>query len=85
MTKSTEAYIFAAQEQALTTNSMRSRIYREVGEDGEIVSGLCRVCGEKTETVAHIAGGVQSVDGGTRDSEARQGGIACPLGVVQKV
>ena len=57
MTKSTEAYIFAAQEQALGTRAVRSRIYREVGEDGEVVSGLCRICGEKMETVAHIAGG----------------------------
>lgn len=64
MTKSTEAYIFAAQEQALTTNSMRSMIYHEKGEDGEIVSGLCRVCGEKTETVAHIAGGCKVLMGG---------------------
>ena len=57
MTKNTEAYIFAAQEQALTTNSVRSRIHREVDDDGAAVSGMCRVCGEKMETVAHIAGG----------------------------
>ena len=57
MTKSTEAYLFAAQEQALNTCAVRSRIHHEVNEDGEVVSGLCRICGEKTETVAHIAGG----------------------------
>ena len=57
MTKSTEAYIFAAQEQALTTNSMRAKVYREVDGNGETVSALCRVCNAKTETVAHIAGG----------------------------
>lgn len=57
MTKSTEAYIFAAQEQALGTRAVRSKIYREEDDEGEIISGLCRVCGEKTETVAHIAGG----------------------------
>lgn len=57
MTKSTEAYIFAAQEQALGTRAVRSKIYREKDDEGEIISGLCRVCGGKTETVAHIAGG----------------------------
>ena len=64
MTKNTEAYLFAAQEQALNTNAMRSKIYREVGEDGEVVSALCRVCGLKTETVAHIAGGCGVLMGG---------------------
>lgn len=57
MTKSTEAYIFAAQEQALSTNSMRAKVYKEVGANGEIVSALCRICKAKVETVAHIAGG----------------------------
>jgi len=57
MTKSTEAYIFAAQEQALATNAKRAMVYREVDGNGEIVSALCRICGAKTETVAHIAGG----------------------------
>jgi hypothetical protein len=59
MTKSTEAYIFAAQEQALSTNSMRAKVYREVDDNGEAVSALCRVCKAKTETVAHIAGGCE--------------------------
>ena len=57
MTPSTEAYLFAAQEQAINTNAKRSRIYREVDKEGEVVSGMCRVCGEKLETVAHVAGG----------------------------
>ena len=57
MTKSTEAYLFAAQEQAISTNARRSNIYHEVDEAGEVVSGLCRVCGKKMETVFHIAGG----------------------------
>ncbi len=56
MTKSTEAYIFAAQEQALRTNAVRANIYREEDEDGTVVSGLCRLCKAKTETVAHIIG-----------------------------
>ena len=54
MTKSTEAYLFAAQEQALRTNSVRANIYREADEDGRVVSGLCRLCKKKNETVAHI-------------------------------
>ena len=57
MTKSTEAYIFAAQEQVLGTRAVRSKIYREQDEQGEVISGLCRVCGGKVETVAHLAGG----------------------------
>ena len=57
MTKSTEAYLFAAQEQALGTRAVRSKIHREEDETGQVVSGLCRVCGGKMETVAHIAGG----------------------------
>ena len=56
MTKSTEAYLVAAQEQALGTNSVRANIYREKDEDGLVVSGLCRLCKKKTETVAHIIG-----------------------------
>ena len=33
-TPSTEAYFFAAQEQAISTNAKRSLIYREVDKDG---------------------------------------------------
>ena len=64
MTKSTEAYLFAAQEQALKTNAMRSRIYHEVDEEGNAVSQMCRVCRQKTETVAHIAGGCSVLNEG---------------------
>ena len=64
MTKSTEAYIFAAQEQALTTNAMRGKVFREVDENGDRVSAMCRVCGEKTETVSHIVGGCKVLMGG---------------------
>ena len=56
MTKSTEAFLFAAQEQALRTNAVRGKIYREVDEDGIVVSGMCKLCKKKTETVAHIIG-----------------------------
>ena len=44
----TEATIFAAQEQALRTNYVKNRI------DGTIDNPLCRMCGEKGETVQHI-------------------------------
>ena len=56
MTKSTEAYLFAAQVQALRTNEVKAKIYREEDEDGEVVTALCRLCKAKTETVAHIIG-----------------------------
>ena len=57
ITPSTEAYLFAAQEQAINTNSKRHRIYKEKDENGDLVSGMCRVCGLKQETVAHVVGG----------------------------
>ena len=46
--KTTEAFIFAAQEQALSTNWLRSRI---IGDGG---NPLCRKCGKKVETVTHL-------------------------------
>ena len=38
----------AAQEQAIGTKSIRHRI------DKENISSLCRLCGERDETVAHL-------------------------------
>ena len=46
--KATEGTIMAAQEQATRTRSTRHRI------DKENVSPLCRLCGEREETVAHV-------------------------------
>ena len=46
--KATEGTIMAAQEQATRTRSIRHRI------DKENVSPLCRLCGEREETVAHV-------------------------------
>ena len=40
--------IIAAQEQALRTRNLRKVI------DKEKISGMCRMCGEREETVAHI-------------------------------
>ena len=50
LTPSTEAFVFAAQEQALGTRWLRNKVY------GEEVSAQCRVCGLKEETVMHLAG-----------------------------
>ena len=44
----TEALICAAQEQALRTNYIKCKI------DGTAESPLCRVCGEKGESVSHV-------------------------------
>ena len=44
----TEATIFAAQEQALRTNYVKNKI------DKTSESPLCRMCGERGETVQHI-------------------------------
>ena len=46
--RETESLMMAAQEQALNTNSVRKNIY------GMDVSELCRLCGERKETVTHI-------------------------------
>jgi hypothetical protein len=49
MAKSTEAFLFAAQEQALRTRLVRANI------DGEEVDPLCRMCGKVGETTGHLA------------------------------
>jgi len=49
LTKSTEGFIMAAQEQALRTKSVKANIDKVEGEDG-----LCRLCGKFPETVRHI-------------------------------
>ena len=46
--KTTEGYIFAAQEQALPTNWLKAKIL------GDGSSPLCRKCGKKVETVTHL-------------------------------
>ena len=49
--KETEGMLFAAQEQALTTNSIKEKI------DKQAVSAKCRLCGTKEETVMHLFSG----------------------------
>ena len=44
----TEAFVFAAQEQAIRTNYIKFHI------DRTISSSLCRMCGQKGETVLHL-------------------------------
>ena len=46
--KETEGLIMAAQDQAIRTNWIRHNI------DKEDISPLCRLCGEREETVSHI-------------------------------
>ena len=46
-----EAYLFAAQEQALRTRFFRKTI------EHEDVDHLCRVCGKQVESVSHLASG----------------------------
>jgi len=50
LAKSTEAFVFAAQEQALKTRLAQSKW-------GSDVSPLCRVCGVQSESVWHVACG----------------------------
>ena len=52
LTKASEGFIMAAQEQALQTRWRKSTI-----EGSEEVDGLCRICGERFETVKHIVSG----------------------------
>ena len=51
LAKSMEAFVFAAQEQALNTRFFRAKI------TGEDVSPMCRVCGKTVESVGHLASG----------------------------
>ncbi len=55
MTPSTEAYVYAAQEQALGTRWLRSTIHQE-----EVVPE-CRLCGKQLETVNHLALGCEEL------------------------
>ena len=49
--KSTEGFVFAAQEQALQTNWLKARI------TGESEDASCRRCHKQDETVAHLVSG----------------------------
>jgi len=49
LTKSTEGFIMAAQEQALRTKGIKASIDKVEGENG-----LCRLCGKAQESVQHI-------------------------------
>ena len=50
--RSAEAFVFAAQEQALHTRFLRAKI------EGEDISPLCRICGKTVESVGHLASGM---------------------------
>ena len=53
--KETEGLILAAQEQALRTNAIKYNI------DKTSETSLCRMCGDTTETVGHIANGARNL------------------------
>lgn len=55
LAKSTEAYMFAAQEQALRTRSIRAHI------EGADVDPSCRMCGKTNETVSHLVAGCSTL------------------------
>lgn len=46
--KETEGFIIAAQDQALRTNAIKVKIDKQKG------TAMCRLCGEKEETVDHL-------------------------------
>ena len=52
LTKSSEGFIIAAQEQALRTKWVKATIDKVEGEDGK-----CRICGDWFETVKHVVSG----------------------------
>ena len=51
LAKITEAFVFAAHEQALRTRFLSAKI------EGEDISPLCRICGKAAESVGHLASG----------------------------
>ena len=55
--KETESTICAAQEQALITNHIKNII------DKQDVSPLCRMCGKREETIAHITSECEQLAG----------------------
>ena len=46
--KETEGLLMAAQDQALRTNAVKNKI------DKINISPMCRLCGEREETISHI-------------------------------
>ena len=53
----TESLLCAAQEQALPTNCLRSRIW------GQSTTSKCRLCKERDETISHIVSGCSMLAG----------------------
>ena len=49
ISKEVEAFLFAAQEQALPTNTIKNKIYGQTD-----ISPLCRLCGHSNETIDHL-------------------------------
>ena len=53
MKRETESLVCAAQDQALHTNAIKSKIYKEN------ISPLCRLCNKYSETVMHLVSGCE--------------------------
>ena len=49
ISKKVEAFLFAAQEQALPTHVIKNKIYGQTD-----ISPLCRMCGHSNETIDHL-------------------------------
>ena len=49
ISKEVEAFLFAAQEQAIPTNVIKNRIYSQTN-----ISPSCRLCGHLNETIDHL-------------------------------
>ena len=55
MKRETESVVCAAQDQALNTNAIKSKIYKEN------ISPLCRLCNKHSETVMHLLSGCENL------------------------
>jgi len=76
--KSTEGFLFAAQEQVLQTNWLKAKIY------GENVDAKCRKCNAQIETVSLLASGCGEL-AQLEYKKTRQNGIESLLRAMQKV
>ena len=72
----TEALIFAAQEQAFRTNYIKFHIDKTVG------SPLCRMCGQKGETITYVVSECSKLDQGKYKGRHDICSQKHPLGIV---
>ena len=74
----TEALIFAAQEQALRTNAVKFNI------DKTKNNPLCRLCGEKSESVTHLVCGCKGLCIGSFVRGMIVGELTNGMSIIQK-